>query len=566
MAIEIDSSLFSYDELENFVKKNSFLDDGDAFLKSFKLNRFQQDTLTLKCIEDLKGLSFFVDKYQRGYKWTKLQVRELLEDIEGFEVGSGFYCLQPIAVKYLDGTDSWELIDGQQRMTTIFLVLSYFKKEHYRLSYKTRESSEDFLNNITGLPTTGSWTDYLAQCVDGVERARLDNVDNYHFFEAWQQINEFFDKSPFESDEKKLEWLDKLLKHTRVVWYNAGDMDSIEIFTRLNSGKIALTNAELIKALFLKRTKQDSQDELIDLKKLKLAAEWDRIEQRLQDNELWNFLTSGKKVDMPNRIELLFDLHTNKSEKKDDEFYTFHRFVDAENLEDVWEEVRKTFTQMLEWFEDDEKFHLIGFVLSSGYKKLGDLLKEGISSSKSGFSRYLRETIKIKLFELDKTEKLELATLRYDNGSDKAKISNVLLLFNIVLLLRDSSNIRFSFDKFFSDKWSLEHIHAQNSKEVDSDQASESITEDEMHGLENMALLDSASNSGLSNDSFAEKRQRILDYDRQGRFIPLATKNVFLKYHSTNLESMDIWSSQDGAEYFDELADTIETFLGKNNE
>src|SRR5579862_7460608 len=83
-------------------------------------------TICLKPINDLLKESFFVPSYQRGYRWTERQVMDLLDDVWEFQSKSqeqdkaSFYCLQPVVVKMRDSGD-WELIDGQQRLTTILL-------------------------------------------------------------------------------------------------------------------------------------------------------------------------------------------------------------------------------------------------------------------------------------------------------------------------------------------------------------------------------------------------------------------------------------------------------------
>ena len=52
---------------------------------------------------------FFIPDYQRGYKWTRIEVLKLLNDIWDFKLNHGndddsdFYCLQPVVVKPKDG-------------------------------------------------------------------------------------------------------------------------------------------------------------------------------------------------------------------------------------------------------------------------------------------------------------------------------------------------------------------------------------------------------------------------------------------------------------------------------
>jgi uncharacterized protein with ParB-like and HNH nuclease domain len=106
--------------------------------------------LLIKSINDLLKEQFFVPSYQRGYRWTPLQVTELLNDIWDFhrkdnKAKEEFYCLQPIVVT--KHNSEWELIDGQQRITTIYLILQYLKqileilgKKTYDLRYETRKS------------------------------------------------------------------------------------------------------------------------------------------------------------------------------------------------------------------------------------------------------------------------------------------------------------------------------------------------------------------------------------------------------------------------------------------
>ena len=88
----------------------------------------QTNQLVLKSVNQLFEYDFFIPSYQRGYRWTDTQVTQLLEDIWHFSQRDGktkgeFYCLQPIVVKRLN--DEYEVIDGQQRVTTIFLTIKY---------------------------------------------------------------------------------------------------------------------------------------------------------------------------------------------------------------------------------------------------------------------------------------------------------------------------------------------------------------------------------------------------------------------------------------------------------
>ena len=78
--------------------------------------------LETRPIGEIEGC-FYVPNYQRGYRWTGSQVEALLNDIwDSSERKEDTYCLQPIVIMSL--TNGYELIDGQQRFTTILILLN----------------------------------------------------------------------------------------------------------------------------------------------------------------------------------------------------------------------------------------------------------------------------------------------------------------------------------------------------------------------------------------------------------------------------------------------------------
>lgn len=82
-------------------------------------------------IDQLSMYRFFIPSYQRGYRWTQDQVTDLLCDIDTFspretakDDARTWYCLQPVVVKLRSQeTNEYEVIDGQQRITTLFLIV-----------------------------------------------------------------------------------------------------------------------------------------------------------------------------------------------------------------------------------------------------------------------------------------------------------------------------------------------------------------------------------------------------------------------------------------------------------
>lgn len=98
---------------------------------------------TISVAELMHGDYFFIPAYQRGYRWTKKQVDDMVHDFLCFRFDEkkegDFYCLQPIIAKEIQDLEErlkitgkaesdkkvWEIVDGQQRLTTIFVLYRY---------------------------------------------------------------------------------------------------------------------------------------------------------------------------------------------------------------------------------------------------------------------------------------------------------------------------------------------------------------------------------------------------------------------------------------------------------
>ena len=212
--------------------------------------------LNTKKVFDIEG-KFWVPSYQRGYRWGKSQVKTLLDDL--YEAASSEsksrYCLQPVVVKYDEVNDRYELVDGQQRLTTLYLLQAFLIKElgrgniKYSLEYETRTGTEEYLQNID-------------------KDKSEDNVDFYHIYNAYEAMTQWTSEK-FHDDDAVFDGLSDLksyiYKSVEVIWYEVNDdEDSRSLFTRLNIGRIQLTNAELVRALFLRRKDENEvgRDEL----------------------------------------------------------------------------------------------------------------------------------------------------------------------------------------------------------------------------------------------------------------------------------------------------------------
>ena len=201
--------------------------------------------LETKLVGAING-AFHVASYQRGYRWGPEEVKRLLDDV--YTNGNQDYCLQPIVVK--NNGNSYELIDGQQRLTTLYLIYKYMHnasggfldEPQFSITYETREKSQEFLTDI--------------------DMARKnENIDFWFICNAYETISEWFAAKEKKSTLTNInKYFDEKVK---VIWYEVDEsQDAIALFTRLNIGKIPLTSAELVKAMFLCRGRDTSSADM----------------------------------------------------------------------------------------------------------------------------------------------------------------------------------------------------------------------------------------------------------------------------------------------------------------
>ena len=556
--------------------------------------------LDTKYVGDIQG-DFFVPSYQRGYRWEKTEVERLLNDIYATQ-GSRQYCLQPIVVRK-DG-DRFELIDGQQRLTTLYLIYRYMHEKsngfldepRFTLSYETRENSAQFLRSV----------DMTLQ---------EENIDFWFICSAYESIRNWFEK---EAGDKKstLTNMNKYFDETvKVIWYEVGQSeDAIGLFTRLNIGKIPLTNAELVKAMFLSRESEENMDRK---KQEEISLQWDQIEKELHNDSLWFFLTNRMHTVYPTRIDLVLDLIAQKPENNREKYYAFFRFEQMrrkESLDGIWRTIQQTFLVLKSWYENHELYHKIGYLIASGTMSLQEIMKLAANQTKDAFLASLDMQIKNSISISE-----NYAELSYEKQADQKKITKLLLLFNIESVRRNGEMTQwFPFDKHKADYggkvvWTLEHIHAQNSeglktqgmwKEwlrlhvpsvrtacsdcaglVDAMEraiAKETLDRSEfekiqqqvtgrlsasgnaeyLHSIANLALLHSNDNAVLNNSTFDVKRNEIIRMDKQGKYIPFCTRMVFLKYYTPSADNqLHFWGHADRTAYVQEINAVLQNYL-----
>lgn len=440
----------------------------------------------LKSIEELLDFNFRIDAYQRGYRWDTSQVYSLLTDIDEFMPEfQSFYCLQPLVIRKIDDT-TYELIDGQQRTTTISLILMYFKSKSYQLLYTTRNTEDNGINSfIERIPTLPIPTFSIPEVIDSfgeidslifnfwkeniiVDSPEINTVDNFYFYKNYVVISNWFSQLDTEAIEI---FKHKLYHQTKVIWYveddASDDIQIIEKFINFNEGKIELEQAELIKALFVLDIAKTPNAVQRQYEENQFADDWNLIEHQMSDQKFWQFVTSNKNDEnLANKINLLFQLH-NGFGKSEDKFYNYRKYENAfknnvESNKPDWANITQLYNNLEEWFFDRTSYHLIGTIIhltDFNISKVLEMANE--SSTKTVFRNKLRGLISDEFSK----EKYELEKIKYGDSA----VFKILFLYNIALTETEDLETFFPFYRFYETKsWNIEHILAKNDDGLDS--------------------------------------------------------------------------------------------------
>ena len=484
----------------------------------------------------MDGRTFLIPSYQRGYRWTVKEIKDFLNDLYSFALnaekkGDEFYCLQPIITqKFSDNdlieytlhegqieTDNksiWAVIDGQQRLTSTFILYKYLLekkgwsatelkeeegKSPFHLAYETRKETTLFLENLK------------------MENLDDSDIDRSHISDAHRVIDEWIKnegKTISDIYHRKntpnaiRDELFKLLNCPRgvmeatgsaqFIWYEiqASDSDSrereISEFLKINTGKIELTDAELLKALFLQTRNFENGEK--EIKQLQIAMEWELIENTLHQNDFWHFFYGN--ADKPNRIDALFELiykadhikkysdnisenikaHNKELAVKNTIFRYYYAKFDGLNgdelqatIRDEWRKIMNAFHTLEDWYEDTKTYNYVGFLshcnvdIAQMYIRFS-LMED--TASKEDLEDFFISLIK-----------KQLSSIVVEDGQIQATYSkNKDAIFKLLLFLNvnqqnsqydkaanweeefNGSIFKFPFDIFDSQKWNVEHI------------------------------------------------------------------------------------------------------------
>lgn len=493
--------------------------------------------------------TYRIPKYQRGYRWADENVLHLLKDIfenrivsvteinkySNYSHANGNlmtrifiasdinqpnepYCIQPLVVMWNQKDESFDVIDGQQRLTSIAIIRAALKNVDdsknseitpVNLSYESRPNSAVFLEKL-----------YDNAANDVIK----DNIDFEYMNQAYKVAMNFFAEVLMGIENQKVkdaykEYLDNILCwNTRFIWYEVAGNNPQKIFADFNTGKIELTNAELIKALFMNPSNYDSIN--IQDKQIVISEKWDEIENELHSPDFWAFVPHRGQYEVNDslystRIDIIFDffimenwiLKNNKSiedyiqykKKHSSDKYLFNEIdnwikeelsknstTKNEIMDNCWAKIRKVFLGLKELYLTDGRsnsknkiYNLAGLYINlrnkngcvdgyidseEEYLKIYHNLYQILQKPRNIREKELLMNIK-KVLKIDTGIEKYIKTIRYNDGN-ASNIVQLLLTYNIAIL-NNSGGIgeRFNFLANAQNKWQREHIFASNTDE-----------------------------------------------------------------------------------------------------
>lgn len=345
-----------------------------------------------------KKICFVVPSYQRGYRWSNDQIERLLLDLYDFGVEKNngnplvgdYYCLQPIVVKEIDESDLlnklgagyevdsatsyYEIVDGQQRMATVFILLKYLLRDSEPYSIEFERDKEK----------NGARHSLIESMNFGFDQnsVNADYADAHYFVEAFKIIKNWFSEFKKLTGKNNLDFdVGKVVcGETQVIWYELNkDADCYSVFKNINHGKIPLTDAELVKAMLLNSKYYDVgsnvNEKIVKQEQDRYARLWDEIQKALSGDGMWSFITGGGSLDLPTNIDFLIRLIVDKEEHGElgNSDYKYFSYFESKlagetdkkkYIESVFESLKNTFRTLQDWYDDFLLHNYIGFILT----------------------------------------------------------------------------------------------------------------------------------------------------------------------------------------------------------
>lgn len=513
---------------------------------------------------------FVIPEYQRPYVWQKDNIEELIEDLYyAFEhKGENEYFLGSLVLKNINNENfnEYEVLDGQQRLTTFFMMIAVLRDILDDEDYKStlRELIYQKENKLKKIPSRNRLTYYIRDNVkdfiddfiikdDGTKRkedllqySEKENISISNMANALLVIHNLLSKK-----DKLDDFVVFLLNKALFIYVSTDNTeDAFRLFTILNDRGIPLTSSDILKSTNIG---QMDKDDLKRYSKLwediesKYGNNFDRflvfirniiVKQKANTNLLDEFekniyekgkLNKGKDtIDLLSRYDDIYDeIIELQSNKLSNQYKNLITIMKIGLVSEDW-------IPALMYYYDKFKFNrLDDFLRKLEYKFSGDLISQETPTTRvENMNKIMKEIERIdesqlddfidnsSLFNINKNSYREVIS----GNVYKRKFVRYLLLK--LEYLRSDNTVHLSSYKNIS----VEHILPQNPSQ--NSYWVKSFTKDERefwtHKIANLVLISKRKNSKLGNLDYIEKKERYLK-DRVDAF---KGSKIFLEKNS----------------------------------
>lgn len=554
---------------------------------------------------------YYIPLYQRGYKWTSNQIIKLLEDINNFERQPGkFYCVQNITLVPNKEKKCYNVVDGQQRLTTMSLLLSVLDASELvekKLQFpenSIRHYTNKFVKNwiIGDADLPDSWDEFIAH------DNNYDHQDIYHLFSGYKTIEKWITTNEVSKDEFK----DKLLQDVKFICNVIEGEKEEKIFGNLNSKRIYLDGADLVRAILITRVTQEGAktDTIKDIvrineRRVRIGWELDHINQWWNQSEVKAYFKPFMQLSVSGDIHFDIEKHPINqllmlyASSKGWDSLSLENIEQLENTTKLYNELQDLHFEMVDWFTHSELYHYLGFLFhqSSVEKDFYEVLAyfRTKCKTKKDFSVYLLQKIEKDLFG-DKT--IDEVFEENKKWYSEENLVPILVFLDLIEALKENRK-KLHVTAFLKKDNDIEHIYPQNprnekdkrgyltylielnpkiladSRLVDtrikdlSEFVMDELIEDyrqkiSTDSIGNLVLLYYKINRSLQNKHYAYKRKRVLDEYNAGVYIQPHTLKVFSRYfQDSESEYTDgkFWTQEDIDENENHIKKTMEKFF-----
>ncbi|AND85370.1 DUF262 domain-containing protein [Clostridium tyrobutyricum] len=499
---------------------------------------------------------FVVPEYQRSYVWQTDNISELMDDLEYAceNKHNNDYFLGSLVLKDLENNDypEYEVLDGQQRLTTFFIMMAVFRdaicdqdykytiqetiyqKENklkkiparMRITYKIRDNVETFIKDVL-IASKGTDNKELLNEYLKSSNVSLSNMANAVIILKDLVANLL--------DEDKLKLLEFIFNRAIFIYVSTDNTeDAFRMFSILNNRGIPLTTADILKS--------ENIGELKTEKEIKKYAElWEEIEGK-QGERFDRFLQFIRTILIKDkaRSNLLDEFHEKiyavippKLKKGADTFNLVNKYNDIyEQVIDLQDDTLENrfknlvIIMKIGMRSDDWIPPLLYFYKRFGIVKINEFLSKLEYKYTGDWVCGITPTLRLDAMNeiLKKIEKADSASeVVADSALYKINIDNFranlngdifkkqyakFLLLKVEYLLSDNAVMVSNYHNI-----SVEHVLPQNPK--DGSQWKKDFNEQNRefwtHKISNLVLLSKKKNSALGNLDFIDKKEKYLN-------------------------------------------------------